>query len=592
MRLRPARPIARRGLAAILATSLAAAVAIGLLLPPKALILRQPEWRPAGTSWRGAFHVHTNRSDGTGTIDEVAAAAARAGLQFVVLTDHGDGTRPLEPPSYRSGVLVIDGVEVSTTAGHYAAVGMRRAPYPLGGEARDVVEDVARLGGFGVITHPDSPKGGQPWRDWAAPVDGMEWLNADTQWRDESTLRLARAALAYPFRPPETLASLLNQGSLLARWDRAASVRPIVALAGADAHARIGLEPTTREPYEGRALLRVPSYEASFRAFSLQLVTAGPPSGRAADDAARVIEALRAGRVHTVIDGWASPAVFEFTAKGGGQEAHEGGELATGEPVVLRVRSNAPLYAALVLLRDGEEIQRVDRQSLVYATDRRGRYRVEVWLGRPGARPPIPWLVSNAITLREPAPGGAGSGEAEGAGPRPAGAAEVSRPGGGAAGEQVSGPWHVEHDPRSGGEVAEGKDRGEIVLRFRLGGGRPSGQFAALVAPIRVGGASALVFEARAAQPMRVSVQLRAPAGREGERWHRSVYLDETPRQVRIRLADMAPAGPTTSATPSRAVVDNLLFVVDTVNTAPGSVGTFEIARVRPEPGSPHPGKY
>ena len=34
---------------------------------------------------RGAYHIHTTASDGTGTMDEVAAAAARAGLQFLSL---------------------------------------------------------------------------------------------------------------------------------------------------------------------------------------------------------------------------------------------------------------------------------------------------------------------------------------------------------------------------------------------------------------------------------------------------------------------------------------------------------------------------
>ena len=45
---------------------------------------------------RGAFHVHTTRSDGSGTVEEVAAAAQAAGLQFVVLTDHNDFA-PREP---------------------------------------------------------------------------------------------------------------------------------------------------------------------------------------------------------------------------------------------------------------------------------------------------------------------------------------------------------------------------------------------------------------------------------------------------------------------------------------------------------------
>src|SRR5438874_13804427 len=106
----------------------------------------------------GVIHVHTSRSDGLGSPDEVAAAAARAGLKFVVFTDHGDATRTPDPPMYRSGVLCLDGVEVSTKGGHYVALDMPASPYPLHGEARDVVEDVRRLGGFGIAAHPDSPK--------------------------------------------------------------------------------------------------------------------------------------------------------------------------------------------------------------------------------------------------------------------------------------------------------------------------------------------------------------------------------------------------------------------------------------------------
>ena len=94
---------------------------------------------------RGVVHVHSNRSDGSGTIDEIAAAASRAGLQFVVVTDHGDGTRPVLAPAYRHGVLVIDGVEISTTHGHYLGLGLGQTPYRLAGDAADVVEDVRRL---------------------------------------------------------------------------------------------------------------------------------------------------------------------------------------------------------------------------------------------------------------------------------------------------------------------------------------------------------------------------------------------------------------------------------------------------------------
>jgi len=62
--------------------------------------------------------------------------------------------RKPDPPAYRSGVLCLDGVEISTTGGHLVAVDMPPSPYPLGGEARDVVEDVKRLGGFSIAHTP------------------------------------------------------------------------------------------------------------------------------------------------------------------------------------------------------------------------------------------------------------------------------------------------------------------------------------------------------------------------------------------------------------------------------------------------------
>ena len=82
------------------------------------------------------------------------------------------------PPAYRSGVLVIDAVEISTSGGHYIALGREQARYRLAGEPRVVVDDVTRLGGFGVVAHPDSAKDDLRWRDWTLPFIGIEWLNA------------------------------------------------------------------------------------------------------------------------------------------------------------------------------------------------------------------------------------------------------------------------------------------------------------------------------------------------------------------------------------------------------------------------------
>ena len=195
---------------------------VWLLLPPAAEHL---QLSPDPLTARGAIHVHTVRSDGTGTPEQIAAAAHRAGLDFVVLTDHGDATRPPDPPRYVDGVLLIDAVEISTTDGHLIALGLPQAPYRLAGEARDVLEDVHRLGGFGIAAHPDSPKAAScSGATGSAGVDGIEWLNIDSEWRDESRLTLSRALLTYWFRPAETMASLLDCPTrTLERWDESRS---------------------------------------------------------------------------------------------------------------------------------------------------------------------------------------------------------------------------------------------------------------------------------------------------------------------------------------------------------------------------------
>jgi len=298
-----------------------------LTLPPPSIAL-QPGITgtppPPRTVVPGAYHVHTTRSDGTGTVEEVAAAAARAGLRFVIFTDHGDGVRRPDPPTYRAGVLCIDGVEVSTADGHFAVIGMGQAPYPLGGEARDVIEDVARLGGFGIAAHPTSPKAELQWREWAEPLDGIEWLNADSEWRDETWPRLARALIDYLFRSPESLASLLDRPeAALVRWDALTRHRRVVGLAGLDAHARFGGQKAA-DPHVGEAFLKLPSYESLFRTLTLRVDVGEPWRGDAAHDAASLLAAIRAGHVYTAIDAIAGPPSFEFTAHSGPHTAREG----------------------------------------------------------------------------------------------------------------------------------------------------------------------------------------------------------------------------------------------------------------------------
>ena len=250
----------------LVAAALAAATIffVGFTIPPRPI----PLAAATDGSLPGILHVHTNRSDGLSGPDEIAAAAAKAGLKFLVFTDHGDGTRKPDPPQYRSGVLCLDGVEISTNGGHYIAIDMPASPYPLAGEARDVVEDVRRLGGFGIAAHPDSPKAQLRWTEWNSPFDGIEMLNPDTGWRvwaqqaGGDTPWAARrvllsALIDYPIRPVAVMTSLMRPSGAIERWEQLTRRRRVVSIAGADAHAK--LAPRSADPGDSRFALPLPS---------------------------------------------------------------------------------------------------------------------------------------------------------------------------------------------------------------------------------------------------------------------------------------------------------------------------------------------
>ncbi len=550
----------------------AIAAASYLMMPPAARSL------PASASLpnpvRGAIHIHTRRSDGTGSVDDVARTAARAGLNFVVLTDHGDGTREPDAPVYRSGVLCIDAVEISTASGHVVALGLSRTPYSLGGETRDVVEDITRLGGMAIAAHPSSPRPQLRWTDWSVAVDGLEWVNADTEWRDEPVRSFARTLLTYPFRGPETLATLLDRPQeSLKRWDELAAHRRIVAVAGADAHARIPLT-SVGDPYDNRISFPVPGYEQIFRTFSValpELMLTGEPKA----DARAILDAIRRGRVFSSIDALAGPVAFSFSASSAGGTVAMGEDLISTTPVTFQARSNAPDGVTMSLHRDGRSVQTAPGPHLEYQSSDPGVYRVEMqWPGAPG-HPPIPWVISNPIYVL--------------ARPRPADRISESI----AVPKQVdvrygNGPatdWHIENSPLSRGalDVVSAVGGTQLLLRYALGGTDDEAPFVALSMAIPEGLANydRLIFTAQSSRPMRIWVQLRVPGGAQGKSWHRSVYVDETPRTVTVVFEDMLPLEATTTGRPVLADVRDVLFVVDTINTRIGMSGQLWLDEVK-----------
>lgn len=570
----------------------AAVVLVLATLPPRAREASGAGWRATDgrIHARGVVHVHTRRSDGSGSIDDVARAAARAGLDFVVVTDHGDATRVPDAPAYHAGVLMIDAVEISTNGGHVLALGLfDAAPFRLGGSPADVVEDVHRLGGRAFAAHPDSPRPSLAWQTWDVPVDGFEWLNGDSEWRDESALGLLDALFHYWLRGPEAIANLLDRPErALERWDaQLREGRMMVALAGADAHARLPFSDDAGEDDNADGGLRVPSYEAVFRAISTHVLLEQRLGDDPRADAARVIDALGRGRTYSVIDGLARGGALEFEAETASGVARMGDEVPPGSLVSLRARARAPVGAEIVLLRNGQVVASnsgVSLNAAVAALPATGApvnaYRIEVRLDGRRDRPP--WIVSNpisdgAVAQTEPVTGPPPTTH----GPRtPIELASALSTGG----------LVVEHDRASSGALRATEAGTGVELGFTLGPTRRGWVAAALALPShvrqRIDLDSTLSLRLRASAPVRVSVQLRAPSTRDDLRWRRSIYVDRQPATIAVRVGDFEPVG---QAAREAALADasTLLVVIDGVNTRPDASGRVVIEDVALEPRRP-----
>jgi hypothetical protein len=133
--------------------------------------------------------------------------------------------------------------------------------------------------------------------------------------------------------------------------------------------------------------------------------------------------------------------------------------------------------------------------------------------------------------------------------------------------------------------VGESLTGSDLRVRYGLADDSTGNQWAALVwgtpigqPPVNVAAYDRLAFTARADRPMRISVQLRTlDVGRTLRRWQRSVYLDTVDRQRTVYFRDFVPSAETDPPTPPLEDVAQILFVVDTTNTRPGTSGRLWI---------------
>ena len=343
------------------------------------------------------IHLHSTHSDGTGTVAEIATAAAHSDVDVVLLTDHDSlAARHEGEEGHYDAVLLLAGEEVSPpNQNHYLAFGIEHEIDHDGLAAAEICAAVEADGGFGFAAHPFSRGSdrfkragqGMPWRDLECDeLTGIELWSFVTDTAE--SLRGLLDAARFVARPERFVAHPPERN--LAEWDRLCARRRVTAIGGLDAH-QFGIR------VRGRVPLRAMSYRRSFRQLRTHVLADEPLSGELGHDRRQVYDALRAGRCYIAMDSVAPARGFEFWAEGPSGVVEMGAEAGFGEEG-WTLRAALPDSARLRLVCDGREVWTGVGPRMQRGVDRPGVYRLEAYRKSRGAE--RTWILSNPVYLR------------------------------------------------------------------------------------------------------------------------------------------------------------------------------------------------
>lgn len=323
----------------------------------------------------GAIHVHTELShDSTGTIEEVAAAAREAGLDFVFTTEHPSPRLAEGFRGERDGVQFFPGAELRFGGGSLLVLDSTDFSDVKGRPLADVARDVRAKGGLAVPGHLEEF---DPAVD-LSHADAIGVFNLHAAVKEEGAGALA---------PQMIFTHLFYRGDLswlplvrvrnenLKAWDVAS--RP--GIAECDAHRNVSFLGIRLDPYR-KSL-----------GFCRNHFFARDGSGE------ELKAAIREGRGFMSFDAIADATGALFWLEDGrGESLPLGAEAPFRKGLTLRAELPAP--GTVRLVRDGEPHFLAEGSSFEYAIETSGSYRFEVFLPVFGRA--TPWILTNPIRVR------------------------------------------------------------------------------------------------------------------------------------------------------------------------------------------------
>jgi hypothetical protein len=347
--------------------------------------------------YAGNLHIHSTFSDGTATVEEIAAAARRAGLSFVGINDHFH-LKALQAgrEGLLGGVVVIIGSELNEDYNHYLAYGIIEEIPSDTAHPQNVISAVKKQGGIGFIAHPyelGSPlhDGGHAfnWTRWDVNgFTGMSIWNFSSIWK--GNVRNHFQGLYYYYNI--AAANLDPLPDTLKKWDELLSTRKVVAIGGSDNHGA-----------KVKALLglirgKVFDYEYAFRAVNTHVLLKNELPQDFAAAKRTIFDALRQGNCFVACSLFENPRGFRFYAETKNGIVNMGEEASLADSPMLFVKS--PVPAHIRFIQSGRIVKEDLANASSFTPDSPGPCRVEVHLPRGKGRT-RGWIYSNPIYLNK-----------------------------------------------------------------------------------------------------------------------------------------------------------------------------------------------
>jgi hypothetical protein len=346
--------------------------------------------------YAGGIHFHSAYSyDARVPLPRILTDAARAGLDFAIITDHfrlDARTDGLE--GYHNDLLLIVGEEISPRYNHYLALNIQKpvVAWKTETHAQRLIDEVNAQGGFGFISHPDhagAPLVGSrayPWIAW--DVHGYAGLGIwDLMGDWGSALSSPWKTLHACLRPAHALKG--PPAATLARWDELAQKSHCVAIGEIDNHGhRRSFFGFTREIFP---------FEFAFRTIRTHVLLDQPLTKRADEDTRAILAALKLGQSYVSFDLWNDPSGFSFSIYDEQTRAWPGGEFLRQGQAVLEAK--LPSRGRVCLIRNGRLVKEEHRRAaLQWDVDVPGVYRIEAQQYVTGSW--RPWIYSNPIWVK------------------------------------------------------------------------------------------------------------------------------------------------------------------------------------------------